>query len=930
MHWGIRGLLLTTLCVPSFAMAIESPHQVGYYCGPETASITDGQYYLPPADPCVYLSPTMTGFRVGDVYKGTVGSSTLVIGHGLDSTAGSWQLGDIQNYRIKGLQQGDDVFVAIYIERPFPIGDRDLIRFRSFFRTGADTPPHAQWGIIRFKYGVPPPPAGCEVDCFSSVLFLPGIESSRLYRPDYEGGTERLWEPGKPDDIRDLFMTPQGTSIREDVYAREGDVIDEIPIVGANVYKSFIASMDALKNAGSIADWSAVPYDWRLSIDDVLTHGAETDGRISYAGPLSATATPYILQELRRLAGGSKSGKVTIVAHSNGGLVAKRLTEMTGADASELIDRIIFVAVPQRGTPLAAAAGLHGYDQALGAGLIASDALARSFGSTSPMLYQLLPSASYFVSVATPVIRFDDTLPEWRDRYGSVESFDALRIFLADTFGRVHAEDGDTDQPIQMSDSLLASAEALHDSIDTWQPPAGVEVTEIAGWGVPTTVSGMTYSAKEDGIQPEMHFTVDGDGTVVVPSAHTIAGSERVWVDLERYNKENKLQTGFGLLSVRHANIFEVPSVLMFIRDVLTNESFPVSHYPYVKSASPASLEATIAFTLHSPLTLDLFDAQGRHTGVSTSTGQIIEDIPGTYFTQFGDVKYLFADAAAPYRVVMRGYATGTFTFAVEEFLGDQRVASTTWKDIPTTPGSDVTIDSTGSIHSLSPLNIDREGNGSVDVAIAPILNDVVTMPKIPLTVIANDATMVLGDTLPSLTVRFEGRIDTEDDIMGTPLCVSAPEGVGTFPITCTQGSLESDTYSFDAFVPGELTVEYDWRGFSQPINDTSYSPLTQSVFKVGSTVPVKFNLRDVNGALVQARSAPMWLAPQRGNSMKARIDEATNTTAASTGSHYRYDALEKQYIYNWSTKGLTPGYWYRIFAQLDDGKVYSVIIGLR
>ncbi|MFZ1075574.1 MAG: Ig-like domain-containing protein [Minisyncoccia bacterium] len=46
--------------------------------------------------------------------------------------------------------------------------------------------------------------------CVSNVMFLPGIEASRLYRPDYNGGTDELWEPGIRTDSNDLDMTQDG------------------------------------------------------------------------------------------------------------------------------------------------------------------------------------------------------------------------------------------------------------------------------------------------------------------------------------------------------------------------------------------------------------------------------------------------------------------------------------------------------------------------------------------------------------------------------------------------------------------------------------------------------------------------------------------------------------------------------------------------
>ena len=88
---------------------------------------------------------------------------------------------------------------------------------------------------------------------------------------------------------------------------------------------------------------------------------------------------------------------------------------------------IIFVAVPQVGTPMAVGALLHGYEQGLPFNwfpAILNPATARAFASTSPMAYNLLPSAAYFGgeggTTRTALIRFDDgTLTQpFIDAYG--------------------------------------------------------------------------------------------------------------------------------------------------------------------------------------------------------------------------------------------------------------------------------------------------------------------------------------------------------------------------------------------------------------------------------------------------------------------------------------------------------------------------------
>ena len=75
------------------------------------------------------------------------------------------------------------------------------------------------------------------------------------------------------------------------------------------------------------------------SLDDLLTKGIELNSRIYYA-TTTATSTPYIEQTLRGLAATSKTGKVSIVAHSNGGLVTKALLNKLGSEAASLVDKI--------------------------------------------------------------------------------------------------------------------------------------------------------------------------------------------------------------------------------------------------------------------------------------------------------------------------------------------------------------------------------------------------------------------------------------------------------------------------------------------------------------------------------------------------------------------------------------------------------------
>jgi hypothetical protein len=149
--------------------------------------------------------------------------------------------------------------------------------------------------------------------------------------------------------------------------------------------------------------------------------------------------------------------------------------------------------------------------------------------------------------------------------------------------------------------------------------------------------------------------------------------------------------------------------------------------------------------------------------------------------------------------------------------------------------------------------------------------------------------------------------------------------GVGTFSYTATAVDKAGNTST----ATGTYTVKYKFGGFLQPINDTAHQTgLSTSVFKAGSTVPVKFQLRNDAGQLVQAATAPLWLTPVKGSSMSAPVDESVYSVSPDSGSSYRYDATAGQYIYNWKT-GTGGNYW-RIGVKLDDGQTYYVSIGLR
>src|SRR3989344_3020166 len=96
-------------------------------------------------------------------------------------------------------------------------------------------------------------------------------------------------------------------------------------------------------------------------------------------------------------------------------------------------------------------------------------------------------------------------------------------------------------------------------------------------------------------------------------------------------------------------------------------------------------------------------------------TNQLEEQIPGTYYTEIVDVKFLFADASASFQVILQGTGTGIFTFVINEMRGDSVISNTTFSDLPVTPQTVVTMSLSAGLASASDLAVDENGDGIVD-----------------------------------------------------------------------------------------------------------------------------------------------------------------------------------------------------------------------
>ena len=291
----------------------------------------------------------------------------------------------------------------------------------------------------------------------------------------------------------------------------------------------------------------------------------------------------------------------------------------------------------------------------------------------------------------------------------------------------------DTANPSLVRETLLTEAEQLKQSIGaSWQAPAGITVHQIAGIGE-DTLAGITYwttrtctqtvvsfgrpicLSYEDSLTYTPNEVVDGDGTVVVPSALMMSTStenvKRWWVDLRNYNGPLTANPVLGFLRTNHKDLLEIGELRAFIFENLIKQTS--ASLPKYISANPPSITniKRLRFILHSPLAFSATDSQGNEISADTAT------IPSATYQQYGEVQVLTVPADSHPTVTLTGTGSGSFALEVEEYDENTLIDSASFIGIPSETNTVATIAfSDGTVAGAGNLAIDYDGDGSTDV----------------------------------------------------------------------------------------------------------------------------------------------------------------------------------------------------------------------
>ncbi len=567
----------------------------------------------------------------------------------------------------------------------------------------------------------------------SSVLFIPGIMGSRLYEMsdvcDSEVDEQERWVSMSECDQMQMAMRIDGVSENE-IYTKTGEAgLVEDVFAAFNLYETFVDALEDWKGNELIADYAVLPYDWRLGLDSILKTKKNSEGHVVYD-----ITTPYnesyMYQTVKDLAENQDGGKVTIVTHSNGGLLAKAFLHTLDVNNDPLllsIDTVVMVAAPQVGTPDALMGMLHGTEILP----IISQETTRQLMANMPFAYHLLPNANYFSGsgsgVQTPVITFEDgaaTNP-WVSMYGTeIADADTMQSFMHKESGRAVPDVNDLLTPAVVDGYLFGYANTIETLLGEWEVPSHIKLYQIAGTGIDTP-AGITYFTDREcvsrnplklfqcteykaklGYRPNM--VIDGDGTVVVPSALAMSTStenvERRWVNLSRYNENN--------LDRVHKDIFEVNDVIDFVQNTIQASS--TIPYEYFSDTPPQLPEDDrLVLYLHSPLDMSVT----TQDGVVSSTTNTIR---GATYRRYGELQYISfpRDTDETPTLVLNGLLDGSFTLEIEEWESNKMEERHTYAGIPSSTSTRVQME----IQDTTPianavLEVDYNGDGTGDIA---------------------------------------------------------------------------------------------------------------------------------------------------------------------------------------------------------------------
>ncbi|MBI5734177.1 MAG: hypothetical protein HY973_04540, partial [Candidatus Kerfeldbacteria bacterium] len=646
------------------------------------------------------------------------------------------------------------------------------------------------------------------------VILIPGILGTEMKR-----GDELLWMDlsqmlfSTNDDFLDpLQMNSDG--LPSDSLVSASDVVRFKDIPGPFNYDYFDGLVKEFISKGYIEDDDifVFPYDWRLDI------------RV-----IAQSLNNKIIQVLSQ----SGSLKVDLVAHSMGGLVAKQYII---DNPESKIDKLIFIGTPHLGAPKALKALLFG--DTFGVPLILNQLEMKKLAQNMLSVYQLLPSKEYFNRIGSYYYDLSST----NQNEHKVLTFLETKALLVNRDYNILG--------IESADSLHTEA---YDNLNL--STYGVDSYNISGCKSPT-ITGIVQLNKPNfvgsllGETEYMLYMGAGDETVPLGSSTGVNVS---------------YANSYYYKSAEHSKMPSQESIRNLVTQIVTgkinNSDLPTD---VIQDSTQCKLKGKLV-SVHSPVELHVYDAQGNHVGPAENNS-IEEGIGGVTYEEVDGNKFVFlsGDTSQSYTVKLQATGNGSFNMRVKDIVDDAVGNTIYYNQVPITSSSKAEL----AINSVvtGDLLLDSAGNGNLEVI----------QPSAIL-----DATQSQDLVKPTTTISLSGT-------SGTNGWFKSQVAISLTAIDDNAGVLRTE-YSLDS---GQTWVTYN-----DPFNVTSEGKITilyRSIDRAGNieefksqevkidAIPPEANIvfdQQIKDIVITGIDALSSVSVTEVDNITTLVDEAGNTT---------------------------------------------------
>jgi len=402
------------------------------------------------------------------------------------------------------------------------------------------------------------------------------------------------------------------------------------------------------------------PYDWRKDIADI--------------------AGNELKQNIDDILANSSKKKVDIVAHSQGGLVIKRLL-FDHPEYEQKIDKLIFVGTPHLGAAKAGKALLYGDNMNISFGPLGLDPQeVKKISQNMPSLYELLPSREYFNHTNGYIGQ------------GELLNLD-VNVYHVKTYNYEETEQFLKDKGLNIN--LIDQAESFHSSqYDNFDfTDSGIDAYNIVGCQDATITKVFQKQNGDYGLSYG-----PGDTTVPIFSASNIGGTLNLYA----------LETNHGTMLTQNGTRQQI--VNLIAGSSLSTEGVIT---PYASECKFNGQQVSV----HSPVDLHIYDEDGNHTGPGLG-GEIEFGIPGVQYNTIEHNKFAFLPSGHNYRISMNATDSGSFSFYSSIIEDSQIVNTAYYHEIQVNATSLAAMSLNEDNNQV--ISLDLEGDGMFDEGIDP------------------------------------------------------------------------------------------------------------------------------------------------------------------------------------------------------------------